>query len=178
MAFVSHSKNAHAFDRKCLWAIVGTFLLLSLAWVIYPKIHASHGGFHQSYTSSSRDWGYEATPTSRPLKSFLVAGLVGTLGFLQLRLGGPRIRVIPKILFRLFLLLSAVVLAGASYLAIATRLWTASSPAINSANRIISVTGPISVFCLKLGVAVGVIDIFLLVSLSRMGKSGDSVLRS
>ena len=178
MPLNSRPKNALAFDRTCLWAIVGSFVLLSLAWAIYPEMHASRG-FHQSHASDYRDWGDEGTPTtSRPLKSFLVAGVVGILGFLQLHFGTPRIRTIPKILLRLFLCLSAGVLAGTSYLAIATRFWTASNSAFGSANKIISHTGPISIFCFKFGVAVGLLNIFLLAFLSRKGKSSDSVLKS
>jgi hypothetical protein len=87
-------------------------------------------------------------------------------------------RVIPKILFRLFLCLSAVVLAGAGYLAIATRFWTASDSEMGSANKIISHTGPISIFCLESGVAVGLLNICLLVFLSRRSKSSNSTLNS
>jgi len=172
----SHSKNALAFERTCLWAIVGSFVLLSLAWALHPQTRASRTSY-QSHTASSHVWDeLQITPRSRPRDSFLLAVLVGILGFLQLHLGSPRIRLIPKILFRLFLGLSAVVLAGAGYLALATRFWTASGSAIDSAQRMISHTGPISIFCLKFSVAVGLFNIFLLAFLSRKGKSRNSAL--
>ena len=175
MAFNPHPKGALTFDRTRLRMIVGWFVLPSLAWAIYPPMHSSHTS-HEDHISGSH-WGYEPTPTPRPLKPFLIAGLVGILGFLQLRLGSPRIRMIPKTLFRLFLCLSVVVLAGAGDLAIATRFWTASGPALDRANKMIG-TGPISIFCLKLGVAVGLFNIFLLLFLGRKVKNSNALLHS
>jgi hypothetical protein len=81
-----------AFDKACLWGIVGSFVPLGLAWAIYPEMHATRG-FRLSQSSSSQHRGHELAPTSRPLKLFLVAGL-GILGFLQLHFGSPRIRLI------------------------------------------------------------------------------------
>ena len=173
MTLDSHIKDGLAFDKACLWAIVGSFVVLSLAWAIYPEMHATRG-LLQSQNSTLQSWGYEPTPTFQPLKSFLVAALVGILGFLQLHFGSPRIRLIPKILFRLFLCLCAVVLVDAGYLAIATRFWTVWGSAIGSANTMISRTGPISIFCLKFGVAVGLFNVAILVFLGRQGRSSDS----
>jgi hypothetical protein len=158
MAFNPHPKGALTFDRTCLRMIVGSFVLLSLAWAIYPSMHASH--------TSHEDHNLRFALGLRADAHTSAAQTV----FLQLRLGSPRIRMIPKILFRLFLCLSVVVLAGAGDLAIATRFWTASGPALDRANKMIG-TGPISIFCLKLGVAVGLFNIFLLLFLGRKVKT-------
>ena len=80
----------------------------------------------------------------------------------------PRIRTIPGILFRLFLGLSAAVLAGAGYLAIATRFWTAPDSEMDEANKIISHRGPIPIFCLMFAVGVGA-------ATARVARTSDSI---
>ncbi len=158
MPFYSTSKQPSSLDKTCLWTIVCLFVVLGLLWSIYPQAYVQYR-YHSHHTSGV-GWGLEETPVlSRTLKCFLLAAAVGFLGFVQLHFRNLFKRDSSRILFRLFLCASAVVLCGALFLAFTTHFWT--SDVGPRANEIIANTGAVSTFCLSFGCGVALLNILV-----------------
>jgi hypothetical protein len=153
--FHSTSLRPRSLDKTFLWATVWLFAALGLAYAIYPGVyvynHFNHGVSHSSGNFETNI----AFALSPATKIFLLAAAVGLLGFVQL-LGKPEGSTI---LFRLFLCLSGVVLCGSLFIAFTTRFHTADAGL--RANQIIAYTGPASIFFLKVGLGVAVLNILL-----------------
>src|SRR5579859_178348 len=153
MPFHSASKQPRHCDMVVLWTVVWLFVALGLSWAIYPRVYAH---YHYHSHAPSR-WSQETTRVfSHTFKCLLLASAVGFLGFVQLHFRKWFMRDASRVLFRVFLGSSAVVLGGACFLAFTTHFWT-SSPEPR-ANEILAHTGAISIFFLKFGFGVAVLN--------------------
>jgi hypothetical protein len=114
--------ESKGLEEIVLWMVIGLCLALGAAWETYPRIymhsHYPHG------TGSSYTWRDEGRGTDPLGELFFFACLIAAPGFAQLRFSRRLPRDISKILLRVFLLASVVMVSGMWTFALANHFWT------------------------------------------------------
>lgn len=109
-------------DEAVLWTIVGLFLALGLAWVIYPRIYAhSHPGL--SWPVIPQRW-VEYSDSSPVLVYFFLACMTAGFGLWQTRFSHRLGRDSSRTLLWLYLFASQIFVAGSWTFDLGSHFWT------------------------------------------------------
>jgi hypothetical protein len=114
--------KSKGLEEIVLWMVIGLCLVLGVAWETYPRIY-----MHSLYphgTGSSYIWRDEGRGTDPLVKFLFFACLIAAPGFAQLRFSRWFPRDISKILLRVFLLASIIMVSGMWTFALANHFWT------------------------------------------------------
>jgi hypothetical protein len=114
--------QSKGFDEIVLWIAVGLFLVLGLAWVIYPRIYLhDHPGM--PWPVIPQRW-REYADSSPALVYFSLAAMTAAFGLWQTRFCYRFGRESSKILLWLYLLSSLVFAVGSWTFDLGSRFWT------------------------------------------------------
>jgi hypothetical protein len=112
------------FDGTVLWIVVGLFLALGIAWLVYPRIYLH---YHPGVAWPAIPQRWRAYSDSSPsLVYFLLACMTAAFGFWQIRFHRWFACDSSRILSWLYLLFSLVFVAGSWTFDLGSHFWTIS----------------------------------------------------
>ncbi len=122
MASSKIPSNSKRSDEAALWAVVGLFLALAIAWAIYPKIYLhNHPGL--SWPVIPQRW-VAYSDSSPTLVYFFLACMTAGFGLWQTRFSYKLGRDSSRILLWLYLLASQIFVAGSWTFDLGSHFWT------------------------------------------------------
>ena len=110
---------ARRVEQILLWIVIGLFLVLSIAWNVYPRIYYRYHPAPPPWPGQPESFGI-----SNAALCFWFGCFLALLGFLQIRLSCRSHRGSSEVLFWLFLLFGFGAAVGAWIFAVANHFWT------------------------------------------------------